>query len=73
MKNVLLISVLFIAFVLVVYSEAKKEQLFQMKHRQVEVRRLSSQCELCGALRRPCCFPNLCQHRPPKISKCYKV
>jgi len=36
-------------------------------------RRQSSQCEPCGAFRLPCCFPSLCQHRPPKISKCYKV
>jgi hypothetical protein len=90
----MLISMLFVASILVVYSEAqngKDEQLFQMKYRQVEkddqsanspgdsreelgiIRRQSSQCEPCGALRRPCCFPNLCQHRSPKISKCYQV
>ena len=37
------------------------------------IRRQSSQCEPCGALRRPCCFPDLCQHRRLKISTCYKV
>ena len=37
------------------------------------IRRGSPQCEPCGALRRPCCFPNLCQHRKPRPSKCLKV
>ncbi len=90
----ILLSVLFIASVLVVHSGAKDdkdEQLFQMKYRQIDegdqsadsssdsneelgiIRRQSSQCEPCGTLRRPCCFPDLCQYRPPKISKCHKV
>ncbi|CAF0914164.1 unnamed protein product [Rotaria sordida] len=37
------------------------------------VRRKFSPCESCGLLRRPCCFPNLCRHRPGKISECFKV
>ncbi len=91
----MVICVLFIAFVLIIYSEARDdndEELFRMKYRQVEgddqsadsqtdssdeeienKRRKSSQCEPCGTFRRPCCFPNLCQHRSPKISKCYKT
>lgn len=70
MKNLVFVCVLFLAFVLVVYSEAiniNDEQSFEMKRRQ------SSQCEPCGVRRLSCCFPNLCQHRSHKISKCYKV
>jgi hypothetical protein len=37
------------------------------------VRRQSSKCEPCGIRRLSCCFPNLCQRRPGKTSKCYKV
>ena len=36
-------------------------------------RRKSSQCEPCGLMRTPCCFPNLCQHRTHQISKCLGV
>lgn len=40
---------------------------------QIIRRRSSSQCEPCGKLRRPCCFPDLCKHQPKQISKCFKV
>lgn len=36
-------------------------------------RRQSARCEPCGKLRRSCCFPDLCKHRPKQISKCLKV
>jgi hypothetical protein len=36
-------------------------------------RRASSQCEPCGLLRNPCCFPNLCQRRKGKPSKCLQA
>ena len=95
MKNFVFVCIVFIAFVLVVHSEAinnNDEQSFPMERRQIEEddrfpnleddnndeeiqinRRQSSQCEPCGVRRVPCCFPNLCQHRPRKISKCFKV
>ncbi|CAF1080221.1 unnamed protein product [Rotaria magnacalcarata] len=42
--------------------------------REIEnVRRISSDCERCGLLRRPCCFPNLCRHTAGQLSECYKV
>jgi hypothetical protein len=86
MKNFVFVCAVFVALVLIVYSEAinsNDEQSFRMKRRQIEeddnkdeeigiIRRRSPQCEACGVRRLPCCFPNLCQHRPPKISKCYK-
>ncbi len=60
---------IFIAFVLVVNSEASNNNDEDIEN---DRRQLSS-CEPCGAFRRPCCFPNLCRHQPPKISKCFKV
>ena len=36
-------------------------------------RRASSTCEPCGLLRIPCCFPNLCQRRKGKASKCLQA
>jgi hypothetical protein len=96
MKTSILICVVFIAFVLVVYSEAvnnnDEQSLSRIKSRQIEDedqstdsqedksdeeledrRRRSPQCEPCGVTRRPCCFPDLCQHRSSKRSKCIKV
>ncbi|CAF3133374.1 unnamed protein product [Rotaria socialis] len=66
----------------------KYERLFPMKRRVIEqddlhddssieeienVRRVSSDCERCGLLRRPCCFPNLCRRTAGQLSECYKV
>jgi hypothetical protein len=81
MRNAVLICVLFIAFVLVVYSKEminNGEQFGNLQvdssEKKIEInRRQFRQCEPCGPLRRRCCFPNLCQHQPGKTSKCYKV
>lgn len=72
------------AFIAIIYSKENDDNeqgVLQKQIRQVEndqellqlIRRANPQCEPCGPLRRPCCFPDLCQHRKPKPSKCFKV
>ena len=75
MKHVMFLCLLSLAFIAIIYS---KEGVLQKQIRHVDndhelIRRANPQCEPCGPLRRPCCFPNLCQHRKPKPSKCFKV
>ena len=77
MKAIMLLSLLLIASVLVAHLGAEDDQSAGSQSNSNEepgiFHRRSSQCEPCGALRLPCCFPDLCQHRPSKISKCFKV
>ncbi|UJR27834.1 hypothetical protein I4U23_009100 [Adineta vaga] len=55
--------------------DVEDDHRYEDSHEEVieRVRRQSSRCEPCGVRRLPCCFPNLCQHRSSKISKCLKV
>lgn len=84
MKHVMFLCLLSLALIAIVYSNENvdnEQGVLQKQIRQVEnthefrhmIRRGNPQCEPCGALRRPCCFPNLCRHQKPKPSKCFKV
>jgi hypothetical protein len=62
-----------------IYEEMKRdddttfEELPPSSEELENDRRKSPQCEPCGISRRPCCFPDLCQHRVSRPSKCYTV
>lgn len=66
--------------ILIIQSEGKYENGKELRQREDDNgrsiyfhRRSAKQCEPCGVLRRPCCFPNLCQRRQQPISKCMKI